>query len=1500
MIKNNNTHSKFEKNVKLLESILESANEGYWEWDIQTNKVIFNHIWYTLLNYEPYELPQSFETFETLLHPDDKEKTLEILNSYINQNVNNYEIDFRMIKKSGEICWILSRGNIERDDEGKPLRMVGTHIDITDYKVSEERVKYLNSILITIRNINRLIVTEKDKNILLTRSCEILSETRDFNLVWIGEIEKNNYKVISKAFSGSYKAFSDLINVTWDDSPNGQGPTGKAIKTIKTCIVNNIFNDPHFKPWMNAVKKYGFNSAIALPLTDDDKIFGNLTIYSTRLNAFDTEEVSLLKEVAADISFAIHALNLEEERKKVEEQKQELIEELQQFTEELQASNEELQVTTEELQVSNEELRQQGDELTELNNVLHSSEERFKALIYNSTDIIRIFDNDGLIVFDSPSSSRILGYPEGFFIGKDPLEFIHPDDREKVKNDLKDVYKEKNSGIPTEFRILRADGAYLPVESIAQNLIDIPGIKGIVINTHPIKDRKKAEEKILESRSKLKMAMDIAKLVYWEYDVESDLFTFDDQFYALYGTNIEKEGVTQMSSEEYTKRFIPPEEFHLVAVEIAKSLETDDPDYFCQVDHSIIRTDGEKRFITVRIAVIKDDEGRTIKVYGANQDITERKKSENEIRRLADVVKSSDDAIITKSLNGTITSWNKGAENTYGYPAEEILGKSISILEPPQLRGDTEKIIEKIKQGQKIDHYETLRSRKDGTLINVSVTLSPVFDTSKKLVAISTITRDITEHKLAEEQKQELLEELQRFAEDLEVSNEELQATAEELQDANKEIVLASNYNRSLIEASLDPLVTIGYDGKINDVNLATELVTGYSRDELIGTDFSDYFTEPEKARKGYQHVFYEGFVRDYPLEIQHKDGNITPVLYNASVYRDKNKEVMGVFAAARDITEVKKAEKSLKESEEKYRTLFNSSPDYTILVGLEGNLIDVNDSAQKIVGLSEGDLIGKPFTKLEFLLDEEMPLHMEKFSQTLKGEFIAPYESKFIDKNGEIRHVETYFKPLKKDGEIFAFNVIAHDITERKKAEEALQESEKKYRDLAELLPQPVFESDLNGNITFANRMGLETFGFTQEDLDNGLKTNQVLAPEDHVKAMEDTQRILNGEGLSIGEYTGLRKDGTTFPMIAYVNPIIQKNKIIGSRGVLIDISELKKAEEALNISNMYNRSLIEASIDPLVTIGPDGKITDVNHSTELVTGYSRDDIIGTDFSDYFTEPEKARSGYKEVFREGWVFDYPLEIKHKDGQVTPVLYNASVYRNEDGKVIGVFAAARDITEVKKAENKVKASLKDKEVLLKEIHHRVKNNLQIISSLLDLQANYVDDMETVTVLQESQNRVKSMAMIHEMLYQSNNLSNIEFSGYIRILVQDLLYSYGVKSNIKPVINVEHIILNIETAIPCGLIISELISNSLKYAFPDNRSGEIFISFDSDEWEFELVIGDDGVGLPKDLDFKNVESSLGLRLVNMLVDQLDGSIELDRTNGTEFKIKFKELEYKKRF
>jgi two-component sensor histidine kinase len=214
-------------------------------------------------------------------------------------------------------------------------------------------------------------------------------------------------------------------------------------------------------------------------------------------------------------------------------------------------------------------------------------------------------------------------------------------------------------------------------------------------------------------------------------------------------------------------------------------------------------------------------------------------------------------------------------------------------------------------------------------------------------------------------------------------------------------------------------------------------------------------------------------------------------------------------------------------------------------------------------------------------------------------------------------------------------------------------------------------------------------------------------------------------------------------------------------------------------------------------------------------------------------------------------------------------------------------------------ETGLKNSLAEKEVLLREIHHRVKNNMQIISSLLNLQIQYEDLDETVDVLKESQGRVKTMAIIHEKLYQSSSFTNLNCKEYIEKLIYDIFSSYGIKDNsIEAVLNIKDINLNIDTSIPLGLIINELVTNSVKYAFPKGK-GKIFLEFTSNQDQMELIFADDGIGIPKELDIEK-SKTLGLKLVSSLINQLDGKYELNRSSqGTEFKISFKELKYKKR-
>jgi two-component sensor histidine kinase len=219
--------------------------------------------------------------------------------------------------------------------------------------------------------------------------------------------------------------------------------------------------------------------------------------------------------------------------------------------------------------------------------------------------------------------------------------------------------------------------------------------------------------------------------------------------------------------------------------------------------------------------------------------------------------------------------------------------------------------------------------------------------------------------------------------------------------------------------------------------------------------------------------------------------------------------------------------------------------------------------------------------------------------------------------------------------------------------------------------------------------------------------------------------------------------------------------------------------------------------------------------------------------------------------------------------------------------------------ERKRDEERLRASLHEKEVLLKEVQHRVKNNLQVIASLLNLQSKHVQDEQAQQVLKESQNRIRAMALVHQKLYQSPDLGKISFAQYIRELATQLFRSFGIRSNTVSLrVRAHDVFLEVDTAIPCALIINELVSNSLKHAFPSGRTGEICIDFRSDQGRLTLTVSDDGVGLPPEAEFPNTQS-LGWQLVSALTDQLDARLELRNGSGTTFQFTFRELKYRER-
>lgn len=361
-------------------------------------------------------------------------------------------------------------------------------------------------------------------------------------------------------------------------------------------------------------------------------------------------------------------------------------------------------------------------------------------------------------------------------------------------------------------------------------------------------------------------------------------------------------------------------------------------------------------------------------------------------------------------------------------------------------------------------------------------------------------------------------------------------------------------------------------------------------------------------------------------------------------------------------------------------------------------------------------------------------------------------------------------------------------------------------------------------------------------------------------------------------------------------------RDKIIGLGESSIQKSYYPELQKRLGELERF-RSLLDQTNDLIFLLKvPSGRFADVNRSASRRLGYTYQELLKMSVENLVAKDElvEIQEIFNELVENRESTDrkiFKSVFKRVDKDKIPVEIGANVVKFDE--TLYIVMVVRDITERKEAEDKIRASLEEKKVLLREIHHRVKNNMQIISSLLNLQTRYINDERVVDILKESQNRVKSMAMIHEKLYQSSGLAKIGFRAYIKHLATFLSQSYVIDAErIRIDTQVDDIFLDIDTAIPCGLIINELVTNSLKHAFPNKMEGDINIKLKEESGKYVLSVIDTGIGFPENLDFKSTET-LGFQLINNLVMQLDGTAELKRNNGTEFKIIFQEMRYPER-
>jgi PAS domain S-box-containing protein len=708
---------------------------------------------------------------------------------------------------------------------------------------------------------------------------------------------------------------------------------------------------------------------------------------------------------------------------------------------------------------------------------------------------------------------------------------------------------------------------------------------------------------------------------------------------------------------------------------------------------------------------------------------------------------------------------------------------------------------------------------------------------------------------------------------------------------AEKAVLDSEMRYRTLIETSSDAIFVLELNGKIRSANRAAVEMHGYDRSQLLSMHMQD-LDLPDAVAKIPERMerLQNGEVLTFQVMHRRHDGSIFPVEVVAS-----SVEIDGeclVLAFDRDITKRKEAESALLEAERRQRLALDAGQMGTWEWDLGTDRLVWDQTQEEIFGYQPGAFDQSLTTFKALIFQEDLTAIETVLADAIDGkDFVGEFRIRRLD--GEIRwiHGNGAMIPAK-DGRHARLVGINYDITARKNAEQALLEEKTLLQALFDSLPGIVFAFDQSGRYLRWNHNYERWLGWT--DAEMGQITVLMTVAEQHREHVSAVIQEVFEKGESSTELNALAKDGREVPLFCTGVRVSLNGKpcVVGFG---IDITRRLATEKALRLSEsrlteaqrIARLGYWEADLQTGITWWSDEEYRIFGVNPEAYQP-SQEAFFKSLHPD---DREKHETALNEMLETGTFTPCQFRIIRPDGTERYVYEEARIVQRE-GIAPLLHGVTRDVTEKAQADMALRASLHEKEALLKEIHHRVKNNLQVISSLLNLQASRVTHPIASEVLAESQNRVRAMALVHETLYRSDDLARVDIARYLEELCGYLFRSFGVDSNrIILRLNVTHVVLSLDRAIPCGLIVNEIVSNSLKYAFPENRVGTVTVELHLNSNEtINMAISDDGIGLPSDLVVDQTPS-LGLQLVCILTEQLGGHLTLDRSHGTRFEISF---------
>ncbi len=915
-----------------------------------------------------------------------------------------------------------------------------------------------------------------------------------------------------------------------------------------------------------------------------------------------------------------------------------------------------------------------------------------------------------------------------------------------------------------------------------------------------------------------------------------------------------------------------------------------------RVEYQIKNSAGEVLWMEDQINPVRNKSGNISFLFGIVRNITELKNKEKELnQKWSDYKLLLDQSPVAFFIhhNGMCMMCNKAALTLLKLKSDkQVIGKFIIEHIVPEQRARAIERMREATAGKEWDFlgYQITNSKKE--IFNVEIKTVPI--TYNGIDCVLSLVKDISERELFEKNKIK--------AELTEENNRKLLNEIVKRISAEKKLTDQKNKLSAIFENSSHLVWTVNkkYELTFFNRNFDEIFYENYRINPQLGKATHDQINGPlAKENKNTWVPLYERAFAGERIVFERKDTDSKNNLVFREVYLNpiysSDGQIAEVSCMASDVTSKRINEIKLFEQASRMNAVFESGNQIIFTIDRKFNYTYFNKKYEQ----ASFKMLGRiPELGKNYLYDKKVPGDLvkfwkEKLDQVLEGKTIEfVYERNELSGNLVVR--QYYLTPIYNNQNIVnEISCTAKDITEKTISERKILNQSAKLNAIFEGSSHYIWTVDTNNKVTSFNHSYVDLIREiynTTPKIGEALNRGKMLDDKGYIDQMKKNyERAFLGEKVNF-ELELKGETGKTIFLDVFLSPIYDNNKVGEVSGIAHDITEKRSAIEELRLSEERSRAIINSIPDLLFTMDKDGRFLDYKIEDQSDLFYKPEQFMGMLVEEVF--PGGLGLAFKEhiiaAIHTGRIQNYNYSFPHKGEQNH---YETRYIRIDENECLVLI---RDITYTKNNEEKLTQSLKEKEVLLKEVHHRVKNNMQIISSILNLQSSYTTDEYILNLLRESQNRIKTMAYIHESLYQNKTFSSINFNDYLSQLTNNIIHSYSVSpEKIRLLVNCERTILNLDVSIPLGLIINELVTNSIKHAFPSTSKGNIAINLKTENKYVFLTVEDNGLGLNSDFNPEQ-SGSLGLQLVYTLVEQIGGKINFEsiKPHGTKVNISFK--------